>query len=256
MSNATDEAAPEMPKQRSAGCRLLVLAALVLCLPAGACSTKPADIGRAPVMTPVGAGIAKQSIPIALEPKLDPPPRSASSTWRDESANLFTDPRARRVGDVITVKIQIKDKASFDNSTNRQRDSTQSVGGQFDWTTSNNKIAMSGKGDASFNGGTKTEGKGAIARSETIDLLLAVMVTDVLPNGNLFVSGSQEVRVNFEVRELSVAGVVRPRDISTENTISYDKVAEARISYGGRGRITEVQQPGVVHQIVDLISPF
>lgn len=222
----------------------------------GACATKPTDIGRAPEMSAVGTGLISAAVPIAMEPKPQSKPRTASSTWRDESADLFTDPRARRVGDVVTVKIQIKDKASFDNSTNRQRDSTQSVGGKFDWKTSHNAIDLAGNADASFNGGTKTEGKGAISRSETIDLLLAVVVTDVLPNGNLFVSGSQEVRVNFEVRELSVAGVVRPRDIQTDNTISYDKVAEARISYGGRGRITEVQQPGLAHQIIDLISPF
>lgn len=229
---------------------------VMCCLFLGACAVKPADIGRAPEMTPVGTGLASASAPLVMDIRQKSKPYTATSSWRDESADLFTDPRARRVGDVVTVKIQIKDKASFDNSTNRQRDSTQSVGGKFDWKTSHNAIDLSGNADASFNGATKTEGKGAISRSENIDLLVAVVVTDVLPNGNLFVSGSQEVRVNFEVRELSVAGVVRPRDIQTDNTISYDKVAEARISYGGRGRITEVQQPGLAHQIIDMISPF
>lgn len=233
--------------------RLVVTGACVaLC----GCSVRPGDIGRAPEMSAVGSGIAPKAVPMALEPKLVSVPLTRTSTWRDESADLFTDPRARRVGDVVTVKIQIKDKASFDNSTNRQRDSTQSVGGKLNWKTEPNAVDLSATADAAFNGGTKTEGKGAITRSEHIDLLLAAVVTDVLPNGNLFISGSQEVRVNFEVRELAVAGVVRPRDISTDNTVSYDKIAEARISYGGRGRITEVQQPGVVHQIFDIITPF
>jgi flagellar L-ring protein precursor FlgH len=103
---------------------------------------------------------------------------------------------------------------------------------------------------------TSTKGEGAITRSESIELLVAAVVTGILPNGNLVINGSQEVRVNFEVRVLSVAGVVRPRDISTENIVSYDKIAEARISYGGRGRITEVQQPAWGQQVTDWLLPF
>ena len=117
-----------------------------------------------------------------------------------------------------------------------------------------------GKGDAAIGSNlgskTSTKGEGAVTRSESIDLLVAAVVTEVLPNGNLVISGSQEVRVNYEVRVLSVAGVLRPRDIATDNTVSYDKIAEARISYGGRGRITEVQQPGWGHQLFDLLLPF
>ena len=123
-----------------------------------------------------------------------------------------------------------------------------------------NAVGIKKKGDASLGGNasakTSTKGEGAITRSESIDLLVAAVVTDVLPNGNLVISGTQEVRVNFEVRVLSVAGVLRPRDIATDNTVSYDKIAEARISYGGRGRITEVQQPGWGQQIVDMLAPF
>ena len=98
--------------------------------------------------------------------------------------------------------------------------------------------------------------KGAINRSESIELLVAAVVSDVLPNGNLIISGTQEVRVNFEVRVLTVQGIVRPRDISTENMVSYEKIAEARISYGGRGRITDVQQPAWGQQLLDTLSPF
>src|SRR4029079_3103340 len=116
------------------------------------------------------------------------------------------------------------------------------------------------KGDhsisASADASTSTDGKGAIQRSESIELLVAAVVSELLSNGNMVISGTQEVRVNFELRELNVAGIVRPRDISTDNSISYDKIAEARIAYGGRGRMTEVQQPGWGQQVIDLISPY
>ena len=158
----------------------------------------------------------------------------------------------------MTVKISIKDKASFDNTSERSRDSKRNL--NFDTNYDLNLPFWKGKGDgkldSTINSGTSTKGQGAITRSESIELLVAAVVSDVLPNGNLVISGTQEVRVNFELRVLSVAGVVRPRDIATDNTISYDKIAEARISYGGRGRITEVQQPGWGQQLYDLISPF
>jgi len=103
---------------------------------------------------------------------------------------------------------------------------------------------------------TESKGKGAIERSEKINLVVAAVVTDVLPNGSLIINGSQEVRVNYELRVLSVSGLVDPRDISSENAVSYERIAEARISYGGRGRLMEVQQPGWGHQILDAVSPF
>ncbi len=109
---------------------------------------------------------------------------------------------------------------------------------------------------ASLDRTTSTDSKGAIARSESIDLLVAAVVSEVLPNGNLVISGTQEVRVNYEVRVLSVAGVIRPRDISTDNSISYEKIAEARVSYGGRGRVMEVQQPAWGQQVLDIVAPF
>jgi flagellar L-ring protein precursor FlgH len=187
-----------------------------------------------------------------------PNQRQDSSFWQDASADLFRDPRATRVGDVVTVKISIKDKASFDSTSQRSRDSTNNLA--YDLKYDLNTGLIKGKGDgtiaSNLESKTATKGEGAITRSESIELLVAAVVTEVLPNGNLVVSGSQEVRVNYEMRVLSVAGVLRPRDIATDNTVSYDKIAEARISYGGRGRITEVQQPGWGHQLLDLIAPF
>jgi flagellar L-ring protein precursor FlgH len=233
----------------------LVLAAFATLV--GGCATAPQDIGREPHLTPVGSGA---TIDRALfdYPAPRPRPVAANSTWTDSGASLFRDSRAVLVGDVVTVKISIKDKATIDNASNRSRDASYTQNGALDFVIKAFGYDKSGsaKVNAEANGSTSTQGKGEIKRSESIDLLVAAQVIDVLPNGNLVVSGSQEVRVNFEVRVLNVAGIIRPADVAPDNSISYDKIAEARISYGGRGRISEVQQPGVGQQLIDLISPY
>ena len=184
-------------------------------------------------------------------------PRQDNSFWQDASADLFRDPRAMRAGDVVTVKISIKDKASLDSTSERSRDSSSNHAYDLNYDI-NTPRSKEGRCVArrESSAKTSTKGEGAVTRSESIELLVAAVVTDVLPNGNLVISGTQEVRVNYEVRVLSVAGVLRPRDIATDNTVSYDKIAEARISYGGRGRITEVQQPGWGQQIIDMLAPY
>jgi flagellar L-ring protein precursor FlgH len=234
------------------------MCAVILLVALAGCGFDPHAINKEPMLTPVGTGLQPTRVAMLAT---DPPVRTYNrdlSLWRDSSADLFRDPRAMNIGDVIRVKIQIKDKASIDSTTNRKRDSTRDldINSAYDWKA----YGIRAKGAGTFNTGidskTETKGEGNIERSESIELLVAAVVSDVLPNGNLVISGSQEVRVNYEVRVLSVAGVVRPRDIAADNSISYDKIAEARISYGGRGRITEVQQPGWGHQLFDMISPF
>jgi flagellar L-ring protein precursor FlgH len=228
-------------------------------LVAGGCANDIADFNRQPALTAVGSGLLADRVPLPAEPSPQPSYRPGNSIWQDSSADLFKDPRARKIGDVVTVKISIKDKATIDNNSKRSRDSKASLNPSlgYDFQTTG---GLNHTGDMSVDfeteGETETDSKGKIDRSEKIELLIAAVVTGVLPNGNLIVSGSQEVRVNFEVRELSVAGIIRPRDISTDNAIEYDKIAEARISYGGRGRITEVQQPAVGQQLFDLLTPF
>jgi flagellar L-ring protein FlgH len=175
-------------------------------------------------------------------------------SWEGTSADLFRDPRARNVGDIVTVNISINDKASLDNNSNRSRDSTVDAGFSLGLDFVPTRYPISG--NAAIDNESKSTGKGTIDRSEKIELSVAALVTDILPNGNLVLSGSQEVRVNFEVRVLAIAGVVRPQDISRDNMVPYDKIAEARVSYGGRGRLTEVQQPGVGQQLFDLFTPF
>lgn len=230
---------------------------IALALLATACAADPREINREPPLTPVGAGLYHERIPIRSEPVPPPSYRPGNSLWQDTGADLFRDTRAMKVGDVVTVKISIKDKASLDNTSERSRDSKLNFGLDLAYDM-NTPIKGKGDGkiDSKITSGTSSKGEGAITRSESINLLVAAVVTDVLPNGNLVISGTQEVRVNYEVRVLGVAGIVRPRDIATDNTISYDKIAEARISYGGRGRVMEVQQPAYGQQLLDIISPF
>jgi flagellar L-ring protein precursor FlgH len=217
----------------------------------------PKDIAREPHLTPVGSGIATERIPI---PTLVPqsPRAGRNSTWTDRSADLFRDARAIRPGDILTVKISIKDKASLEGTSNRSRDSKMETQGKLAFGLEAFGLNKSGNGslDASNNTNSSAEGRGAVSRSENIELMVAATVTEILGNGNLVITGSQEVRVNFEVRVLNVAGIVRPRDISTDNSVAYDRIAEARVSYGGRGRIMEVMQPRWGQQIIDNIAPF
>jgi flagellar L-ring protein FlgH len=232
---------------------------VALSLLVSGCAQGINDISREPQMSPVGAGLHPDRVAVLSDQvPIHPVSSKNNSLWRDESADLFRDPRAMRAGDVVTVRISIKDKASLDNTSQRARDAKRNLNATTGYDL--NYPFLKGKGDGTLdstvNSGTSTKSEGNINRSESIELLVAAVVSDVLPNGNLVISGTQEVRVNFEVRVLSVAGVVRPRDIATDNSVSYDKIAEARISYGGRGRMTEVQQPAWGHQLIDLISPF
>ena len=212
------------------------------------CATRPQEIAREPTLTPVGAGLNPNVVPHVV-PAYPPAPSAFNSLYQD-GASLYRDPRAMKRGDVLTVNISINDKATLGNNTDRSLDSE--VQNQFNLGL--NKFSTTGQ----FNSASKSSanGQGTIDRSEKIQASVAAVVTEVLPNGNLVVSGSQEVRVNFEIRQVYVAGIVRPRDISRDNTISYEKIAEARISYGGRGRLTEVQQPAWGQQVYDAVKPF
>jgi flagellar L-ring protein precursor FlgH len=229
-----------------------LIAIVSLCFLA-ACATRPEDLGREPGMTPIGSGIAVDREPLPHLFK-GSGRSAANSTWSNASADLFTSPRARQVGDIVTVNIQIDDKAEFDNATDRSRQSSVSAG--LDYAFSFKGWNADGTADAGINSSSASTGQGTIDRSEKLRLSVAAVVNEVLPNGNVVISGSQEVRVNYELRVLNIAGIVRPRDISPKNTISYDKIAEARVSYGGRGRLMEVQQPAYGQQLYDVLTPY
>jgi flagellar L-ring protein precursor FlgH len=206
------------------------------------------DIGREPQMTPIGSGLATNADPTitAFTPSVPP---SAQSLFVESGATIYRQARASKVGDIVTVNISINDQATLGNTTGRS--TTANATAQADWS-----LLYSGSSKNDVTSTSTFQGQGNIARSEQIQVSVATIVTAVLPNGNLLLSGSQEVRVNYELRLLTVGGIVRPSDINRNNSIPYDKIAEARISYGGRGRLDEVQQPSWGQQIYDRYKPF
>ena len=231
---------------------------VVLGLMLSGCVRELAELSEPPAMSPVGDGLAGGGL-LAGEAQVMPVAQRGS-LWRLGQGGLFRDRRAMKPGDVLTVRIQIDDRASLDNSTDRSRDAESKFGLGLNWnyetSVSPDPFSLALSGDGNIASGTKTKGKGSIARSENIRLSIAAVVVRVLPNGNLVITGSQEVRVNHELRVLKIAGVVRPEDVSGDNVIGYDKIAEARISYGGRGRVSDVQKPGWGQQLLDTVSPF
>ncbi len=233
------------------------VACLCCCLVA-ACSVTPEEMGREPLLSPVGAGMVVDQVGSIQEHVERPMPVSRGSTWRDSAASLVQDPRADRPGDVLTITIDMRDRASLDTNSERSRDARRSMSTSLDYVLGLFGIDRQGSGEVTFDadGATSAQGRGTTEREERLKLRVAAVVTDRMPNGNLVVSGSQEVRVNYELRVVNVAGIVRPRDISPDNTIPYEKIAEARISVGGRGRAMEVQQPAWGQQVLDQVLPF
>ena len=225
-------------------CLLVLLPMLAACAPGWD------EAGQVPELSPVGSGLAAPASLAEATPFTERP-----KTWAGGSADYFRDARARSSGDIVTVKIAIDDKASFNNVSNRSRSAAADAGADFTSSLMGVKGAEAA-GDGSFSSNSSASGVGSTVRSEKIALSVAAVVTSVLPNGYLVIEGTQEVLVNFEARILRVAGVIHPGDITPENTISYEKIAEARISYGGKGRISDVQQPGWLHQIWDRVAPF
>jgi len=194
-------------------------------------------------------------------PEPQPVAFASNSLWRQGSRAFFKDQRAAVVGDIMTVRVRVTDRAELDNQTQRSRKSGERAGlaNFFGFEAELPKVLPDAvKADALVNAEAESSstGTGSVRRSEQLATNVAAVVTQVLPNGNLVIEGKQEIRVNFEVRELIVAGVVRPEDIEADNTIDSTKIAQARIAYGGRGHITEVQQPRYGQQVMDVLLPF
>ena len=243
--------------------RLILTGTLfVLGTVASGCSSidRLSQIGEQPKLTAIENPTTQPGYkPVQMPmPKPEVASYSPNSLWRNGSRAFFKDQRAARVGDLLTVTVNFTDKANIANETQRSRSSkedsgiTDFIGAQT--ITQPNKI-LPGR-ILTTDSTASTDGKGSVNRQEALQTSVAAVVTQVLPNGNLVVEGKQEIRVNFEIRELIVAGIVRPEDIQSDNTIDSSKIAQARIAYGGRGQITDVQQPRYGQQVMDVLLPF
>lgn len=236
---------------------------IAACLALVGCGTtdKIKAINKAPTLSSIEDPTAQPGYrPVRLpEPEPEPAVFTANSLWRSNDQSFFRDGRARRVGDILTINVTIDDEAEFENTTDRTRTAGRGLGVGTGLLGSLFNL-VPGIGDTnavlSLNANTNTNGDGSIERSEELTTNIAAIIVQQLPNGNLVIEGKQEVRVNFEVRELIVAGIIRPDDIQPDNTIDSSKIAQARISYGGRGQITDVQQAGVGQQFIDAVAPF
>ncbi len=235
---------------------------MILTLALAGCA-KLEQVGRAPEFSGL-EGTDQHYAMYAAEIPEDVPPATVSdgsSLWTGGTQSLFGDRRAAQRGDILTVVIEIDDSASISNSTGRSRNGDQS-GGIPDLLGIPQRLNESlpegaSMGDAfDMNSSSTFKGQGSVSRRENLTLRIAATVVEQLPNGVLKIEGQQEVRVNFEMRELIVTGYVRPADITRQNEITYDKIAGARIAYGGRGQITDVQQPTYGQQVADIVMPF
>ena len=241
--------------------RCLCIGLAASCLGGCAAIDRLANIGEQPALSAIENPVAQPGYkPVQMPmPAMQPASYNPNSLWRNGSRAFFKDQRAHQVGDILTVKVKITDQAKLENATARSRVNSEDSG--VDNFFGNTKLPIissvpvpgrifTADSDAS------SLGRGSVDRKEELSTNVAGVVTQLLPNGNLVIEGRQEIRVNYEVRELVVAGVVRPEDIESDNTIDSSKIAQARIAYGGRGQISDVQQPRYGQQVLDVLLPF
>jgi flagellar L-ring protein precursor FlgH len=221
--------------------------------------TKLSEVGRDPAMTPTEDPTKDPKWrPLTMPmPAPQPSPTEANALWRSGSRAFFKDQRAAQVGDIVTVLVNMNDSANLKNNTTSTRASTDNAGmPNFFGAESLIPKTVTASSLLSAKSGNSNIGTGQIQRNEAVTLRLAGTVTQVLANGNLVVAARQEFMVNGELRDLQVTGVIRPQDIASDNTVPHDRMAEARISYGGRGQLTDLQRARWGQQMMDILMPF
>jgi flagellar L-ring protein precursor FlgH len=222
-----------------------------------------AAIGKTPEMSKIQNPLTQPGYkPVTMPmPNQEARTNAPNSLWEAKRQTFFKDQRAAKVGDIVTVTIAIADNASLDNETSRAKTGTDTVGAPnvFGFESALDKVLPKAVVPATLLSTSSTatsDGKGQITRSEAINLKLAATVMQLMPNGNFVIQGRQQVLVNNEMRDLALQGIIRPEDILNDNTISYEKIAEARITYGGKGNLTNLQQPAYGQQFMEAVSPF
>ncbi|MBI5164894.1 MAG: flagellar basal body L-ring protein FlgH [Magnetospirillum sp.] len=244
--------------------RTAVVVAAVASLAACNAINRLSEVGSGPQVSGISnptqrPGYQQVSMPM---PQPAAPPQNANSLWRPGSRAFFKDQRAKDVGDILTVSIEISDEnATFTTSLDRTRETEESVGiaNLLGFEASLSKVLPKAVDPANLvgtTGASSAVNAGSTGRTEAMKANVAAVITQILPNGNLVIAGRQEIRVNFELRELTVQGIIRAEDISSSNTVTYDKIAEARVYYGGRGVASDVSQPRYGQQVLDIILPF
>ncbi len=241
--------------------KLFPLAAMVLAaVTLAGCGNRLEDMGRPPAMTAIDGSreaLAMSSTPMPYDISAR---RSSdgASLWTAGRSSLLGDRRAQQAGDILTVVIEIDEEAEVSASSGRGRSGSEkmTIGALLGIPQLGPFAKVDLAPGVSTTSSSTSSGDGTTRRNEKLTLRVAATVVGQLPNGVLQIQGSQEVRVNYELRELLVTGFVRPEDISRQNEIPYDKIASARISYGGRGQITDMQQPRYGQQLADIVLPF
>jgi flagellar L-ring protein precursor FlgH len=243
--------------------RLLTTVSAILLLSACSVTDRLANVGKAPSMSKIeNPAEDRQYRSVSMPmPEIKEVEKQQNSLWASNRQTFFKDQRANNVGDILTIIIDIDDEADIANKSERSRSADENAGidnllGIESQLTKFLPEGVTGSNLVDFDTTSKSKGSGKTEREEEVRMKLAATVTQILPNGNMLIQGRQEVRVNFEKRILELAGIIRPEDITTDNSISYDKIAEARISYGGQGQITDVQQPRYGQQVYDILFPF
>ena len=241
------------------------VASIAVVLSLGGCNTleRLSEVGSGPEVSNIQnptqrQGYQQVSMPM---PQPLPPPQNANSLWRTGSRAFFKDQRAKEVGDILTVSISVNDTATLTTSLARKRAETDTAGAAnlLGFESSLTKIlpaAVNASSLLNLTSDAASTNTGSTGRTEQLTTSIAAVITQVLPNGNLVISGRQEMRVNFEMRELTIQGIIRPEDLSTSNSVNLNNIAEARIYYGGRGVASEVTQPRYGHEVLDILFPF
>jgi flagellar L-ring protein precursor FlgH len=239
-----------------------LLLPVLACLVLSGCGslTRLSEVGRAPSLTPTADPTKDPTWrPVSMPmPAREPTPNEANSLWRAGSRAFFKDQRAAQVGDIVTILVSMNDTANLKNATTTTRTSAEngSLASFFGLQAQLPKTITDPSKILNVGSSNNNGGSGQIQRNEAVTVRLAGVVTQVLPNGNLVISARQEFLVNHELRELQVTGVIRPQDIASDNTVLHDRMAEARITYGGRGELTEVQHTRWGQQLLDILLPF